>query len=68
MRATPVLGTGRGQQPLLIRCEKGGLRRPGNSRATHSGLDLGYEIYGSDGSLFIDPTGDKALAFSRSPH
>jgi predicted dehydrogenase len=40
----------------LIRYEKNELSQSENSWAAHGGLDIRFEIYGSDGAIFIDPT------------
>jgi predicted dehydrogenase len=40
----------------LVKYENGKLNQSENSWATYGGLDLRFEVYGSDGSIFIDPT------------
>lgn len=40
----------------LVKYEDDKLSQSENSWAAHGGLDLRFEIYGSDGSIFIDPT------------
>jgi len=45
----------------LIRYEDGELGQSENSWAAHGGLDLRYEIYGSDGAVFIDVTRETGI-------
>ncbi len=45
----------------LIRYEGGELGQSENSWAAHGGLDLRFEIYGSDGAIFIDPTRETGI-------
>ncbi len=40
----------------LVKYEGNKLGQSENSWAAHGGLDLRFEIYGSDGAIFIDPT------------
>ena len=45
----------------LVRYEDGELGQSENSWAAHGGLDLRYEIYGSDGAVFIDVTRETGI-------
>jgi len=45
----------------LIRYEGGELAQSENSWAAHGGLDLRFEIYGSDGAIFIDTTRETGI-------
>jgi len=45
----------------LIRYEDNELGQSENSWAAHGGLDLRYEIYGSDGAIFIDVTRETGI-------
>lgn len=45
----------------LIRYEGGELGQSENSWAAHGGLDLRFEIYGSDGAIFIDTTRETGI-------
>ena len=45
----------------LVRYEGNELGQSENSWAAHGGLDLRFEIYGSDGSLFVDPTRETGI-------
>lgn len=45
----------------LIRYEGGRLGQSENSWAAHGGLDLRFEIYGSDGAIFIDTTRETGI-------
>ena len=40
----------------------GALGQSENSWAAHGGLDLRFEIYGSDGAIFIDPTRETGIS------
>jgi len=52
----------------LIRYEDGELGQSENSWAAHGGLDLRYEIYGSEGAVFIDVTRETGIrAFTVAP-
>ena len=42
--------------------EGGELGQSENSWAAHGGLDLRFEIYGSDGAIFIDPTRETGIS------
>ncbi|MEM3655568.1 MAG: Gfo/Idh/MocA family oxidoreductase [Thermoprotei archaeon] len=45
----------------LVKYSGGGLGQAENSWSAHGGLDLRYEVYGSEGSLFIDVTRETGL-------
>jgi len=45
----------------LVRYEGGELGQAENSWAAHGGLDLRFEIYGSDGAIFIDTTRETGI-------
>jgi predicted dehydrogenase len=45
----------------LVKYEGESLGQSENSWAAHGGLDLRYEIYGSDGAFFIAPTGETGI-------
>jgi len=45
----------------LIKYEGGELSQAENSWAAHGGLDLRFEIYGSDGAIFIDTTRETGI-------
>jgi len=45
----------------LVRYEGGELGQSENSWAAHGGLDLRFEIYGSDGAIFIDTTRETGI-------
>lgn len=45
----------------LVKYEGERLGQSENSWAAHGGLDLRYEIYGSDGAFFIDPTRETGI-------
>jgi len=45
----------------LVRYEGNELGQSENSWGVHGGLDLRYEIYGSDGAFFIDPTRETGI-------
>jgi len=49
----------------LVKYEEDKLGQSENSWAAHGGLDLRYEVYGSDGAFFINPTRKQASAFLR---
>jgi predicted dehydrogenase len=52
----------------LVKYEGERLGQSENSWAAHGGLDLRYEIYGSDGAFFIDPTRETGIkAFTVAP-
>lgn len=46
---------------INVRYEGGELGQSENSWAAHGGLDLRYEIYGSDGAIFIDATRETGI-------
>jgi len=45
----------------LVKYEGNRLGQSENSWAAHGGLDLRYEIYGSEGAFFIDPTRETGI-------
>jgi len=45
----------------IVRYENGELGQSENSWAAHGGLDLRYEIYGSDGAIFLDVTREMGI-------
>ena len=45
----------------LVRYEGGELGQAENSWAAHGGLDLRFEIYGSDGAIFVDTTRETGI-------
>ncbi len=52
----------------LVKYEGERLGQSENSWAAHGGLDLRYEVYGSDGAFFIDPTRETGIkAFTVAP-
>jgi predicted dehydrogenase len=45
----------------LVKYERNELGQSENSWAAHGGLDLRFEVYGSDGAFFINPTRETGL-------
>jgi len=53
---------------VLVRYSGGELGQAENSWAAHGGLDLRYEIYGSEGAIFIDVTRETGIrVFTTAP-
>ena len=46
----------------LVKYEEGKLGQSENSWAAHGGLDLRYEVYGSDGAFFVNPTRETGIS------
>lgn len=46
---------------ILVRYEGGALGQSENSWAAHGGLDLRFEIYGSEGVIFVDATRETGI-------
>lgn len=46
---------------ILVRYEGGELGQSENSWAAHGGLDLRFEIYGSEGAVFVDATRETGI-------
>jgi len=52
----------------LVKYEGNKLGQSENSGAAHGGLDLRFEIYGSDGAIFIDTTRETGIkVFTLAP-